>query len=219
MLGQVDRIGRPVDVANASWIRQALATDLMYPIGLHVSGGGDVFVTGFLLDHADFGGAIMESERSRGFSARYGPDGELRWARPGSVPTGLPWLSVHAVATHGDRIYASEGEVPGSTHRDWYDAGGILVTEFSPMGDSLRSLVVGGRNAASHWMSYIHGLGTDRAGNLYIGGAYGDTLTLHPDVVLAPMDTNKYNADLFLASYTPEWELRWGRQDHGPVGL
>ena len=221
---EIDVTGQPssahspvlqVPVSSPLWVRHA--TGIRYPLALEVSEQGDVYVIGALgLSGGYFDGTRVELKRGQGFIAQYASNGELRWAKAGNS-FGYRTTVGHSTVTRGDRLLVSEGDLPG-TGRSWrpfHDAGGIMISEYNTTGDSLRSTVVGEPNANGWWMSYIHGLGTDRAGNIYIGGAYADTLRLHPDVVLAPMEGGAKYSDVFVASYTPEGDLRWGQRMGG----
>ncbi len=160
-----------------------------------------------------------------GYLASYDTEGQVRWAR--EVDAFLPHVSgsggIHDVVARGDRVYVSAGTPHGISETPrWDNPGGILINRYDSHGDSLGVIVLGevaDRKQAALWPGYIDGIGFDLDGNMYIGGAFGDTLFLSPDIILAPIepaeDISAERADLFVASYTKEGEVHWARRVGG----
>lgn len=232
----------------AEWIRQGWMQQeqsrryLLYPLGIAVGKGDEVFVTGGLNvnDAAYFAGGAVDSSdmhaphisildtapRRSGFLVRYdGADGELVFAQPGLGIALAPYFETdntgngHDIAVAGDRVYVAEGT--GLQTRGVRITGAMVVTARELDGALTHRITL--RVLDMHYdyrrdSAFIHAMGLDAEHNLYIAGKYDDTLFVAPDVILPPSeDYNPWKDtwNVFDASYTPDGTLRWARQVSG----
>ncbi len=226
----------------AEWIRQGwmpqegTRRSTLYPLGIAVGKGDEVFVTGDLTRTAYFAGgavdssdmhaphiSILDTPGSTGFLVRYdGEGGKLIFAQPGLGIALAPYFETrdtgngHAIAVAGDRLYVAEGT--GITSSWVHGAKGAMVVTARDLDGALRhriTLRVKDMHYEYPTRAFIHGLGLDAEHNLYIAGKYDDTLYVAPDVILPPSEgyhPYKDTWNVFVASYAPDGTLRWARQ-------
>jgi hypothetical protein len=157
--------------------------------GMVCSESGDVYISGQMLENADFWGSdtlVKTGIGTDGFVARVSADGDLEWCLN---LTGLPMGegTVTQLAIHNGMLY-----IAYSTWMDTY----VLV--FNEDGEYIDSVVQGD-------VSIISGLDFDQQGNLYTtGGCAGWQATFGGVPYPAPFSYSTYITK-YNSSFSPEW--------------
>ena len=207
------------------WTKHAWANGIENPIRPHdlVTDNGFLYIGGLSTYYgysATFDGVSTQFEGSS-FLASYSVRGGHIWLREGIMPAPDNSFEdnkiVFHVAQNSGAVYTSEG-YPFFFDANMLTAGGTSVNKYSAEGDSLWSIEIQPSvpdPTKKH--GFVVGLGNDSIGNIYIGGIYRDTLVLGTDTLAAfPLEAPDFIGDVFLASYSPNGELRWSRRIGGP---
>lgn len=204
-----------------AWANQGGRSVRAYAIGVGLD--DQVFVTGradFARDGATFDGMHLDSDSSHAFLVNYNGDGEQRWVTSGAFgDADSPYAESYAgfhIAVHDAQIYTSEGLI------FWTDSGqlttgGLSINRYDTNGNALQTVAFGDPDQSpGDWTGFINGFGVDQTSNVYVAGVYRDTLTFGTDTLVAFPFDDYLIGDVFLASYTPEGDLRWKQRIGGP---
>jgi hypothetical protein len=157
--------------------------------GMVCAENGDVYISGHLLDDADFWGEdtlVKTGLGTDGFIARVSAEGDLAWC---VNMTGLPMGegTVTELALHSDMLFVA--------YSNWMNT---YVLIYSPDGEYLDSIV-------QEDVSIISGIDFDQEGNLFAtGGCAGWQATFAGVPYPAPFSYTTYLVK-YNSSFEPEW--------------
>jgi hypothetical protein len=198
---------------NFLWARQAGGTGDDYGLAVATDPSGNVFVAGAFQNTATFSTTTLTSSRSNDvFLVKYGPAGNLLWARRAGG-NGNEEANALAVDAAGNAYItgAFDANATFGTISLANNTGSdeIFVAKCSSAGDFLWALKAGGSldDVGS-------GIGLDGATNVYVTGYFAGTATFG-STNLTSAGTNDY-PDIFLAKYDAAGNMLWVRQAGGP---
>ena len=192
------------------WVRGAGGAATDYASGVATDAAGNVFVTGSLIDAADFGTTTVTAAFpgvSTLFVAKYDPAGALLWVKLADDPGGSLGFRVATDAagnsyvggyfavslSHGFSLLRSSGS------RD------VLVLKFDTNG------VPGwGMRGGGGGNDEVYGLGLDSAGNVFISGYFGGNASFGATTL-----NSNGKTDIFLTKLNTNGVVVWTRQSGG----
>lgn len=188
------------------WVRTAGGSGVDVANGVALDGGGNVILTGYFSETAQFGNASITAAGNVDlFLAKFDSDGNVLWARSAG---GLEQDYGFAVAADVDGSIAVVGTLRGTTQ-----FGATSVT-----GTGLRSYVA--RYGSSGSLDWVKAFPANEAravtwssGSLYVSGNFLGTLQLGTNSV-----TSVGTLDVFLARLSGTGESEWLRS-FGGTGL
>jgi hypothetical protein len=197
-------------VGNHRWSKGVGGTEFDFGSGVAVDTAGNVFVTGYFSNTADFGGGPLTSAGATDiFLASYDAAGNHRWSKRYG---GTSLDSGYAVAVDGSGNVYLTGRFDEAL-----DVGGAPLTCAGKSDVFLASFTSTG---AHRWSKSFGGPGQDlgigldldSSGNIYVTGSFEDTVNFGG----GPL-TSSGGLDVFVASYTWVGTHRWSRR-FGGVG-
>lgn len=234
----------------AEWIVQGwvapgsngATTDHFIPYDLDYGADGDIYVTGRVAVEEDgmvhLGAMQYEPIGGSIFIARIGAAGGERWIRR-SIPEewddawrpSMPrWrlarnlLRGLNVVQRGSRVYTHVGSNEPSVQPVLGLEGGMAMGIYTPNGEYLRSIPVGGIDTLGRSTGEAISIGADRNSNLYVAGNFGgftDTLFsgIHRLGAFESADPHSPwpATTMFLAKHAPDGSVTWTRRFGGPV--
>ena len=182
---------------------------------IHVDGSGNIYITGYFEDTADFDpGSETVTLTSRGsvdiFIAKYTSDGSFVWAK--SVGSTSDDAGTNISVDDYGNIYVFgffEGTAdfdPGVGTFNLINAGffDIFISKYAPNGSFIWAKSVGGTY-------YDIGRGyADGSGNIYMTGAYAGTVDFDPGSDVFNL-TSAGKADVFIAKYSTDGNFVWAK--------
>ncbi len=214
-----------------SWIQHAWEGEKnIIPYAIDVNNNGELYAIKTIQD-------IDLHRINNNFIVKYNIDGSLLWERKGSIPNEKSRLFFNAfagydIAVQEDRLYINTG-IPVTSPEYRYFYGGLMINIYSDSGDSLKSILLS-PDDPEHYQyqpAVIKGIGVDQHENIYIAGIYDfvqasrsrDSLFSDPHKIGAFLPPSGHHdhiselgyPDIFMASYTPEGNIRWTRRIGG----
>jgi hypothetical protein len=187
---------------NMAAIASAGGTSYDYSYGVAVDAGGNVYITGYFMGTATFGGTTKTSAGNYDiFVAKYNSSGTLQWVQTagGSSYDAGRDIAVDA----GGNVYVIgnfQGTATfGGTIKTSKGSDDIFVAKYNSSGTLQWVQTAGGS-----YTDYISGVAVDAGGNVYITGYFYDTVTFG--------GTSKTSAgwlDIFVAKYNNSGTLQW----------
>jgi len=189
------------------WSKNFGSTSSDYGYDLTVDGGGNVTITGYFYNSADFGGGTLTSKGSGDiYLASFTPAGKHRWSKNfGSTSYDYGWS---VASDKAGNVYAS-GYFYNSV-----DFGGGTITS----NGGADPYVISYTNAGVHRWSkgfgstsydYGYGIGVDNMGNVYATGYFYNTMKVAGTTL-----TSNGSGDMYLASWDATGNDRFAR-GHG----
>ena len=227
--------------SSPEWIQHAWERERnTIPYAIDTNNNGELYVTKTVQDidlHRINNNNLSFVYVRDNFIVKYNIDGSLVWERKGIIPREETKLFFNAfvgydIAIHKDHIYINTGiPVTSPEYNNFY--GGLMINIYSDSGDSLNSIFIS-PDDPEHYQyqpAVIKGIGTDKSGNIYIAGMYDfvqagrsrDSLFSDPHKIGAFLPSAGHYGyisevgypDIFMASYTPEGNIRWTRRIGG----
>ncbi|HOX02074.1 MAG TPA: hypothetical protein P5555_08950 [Candidatus Paceibacterota bacterium] len=193
------------------WARRAGGSDMEWGQGIHTTGDGAVYITGFFTGPAAFGSQVLPGSGGRDiFLARLDAEGSWSWAvaAGGSgtdygfdlAASGSSAVFVAGYftgqANFGGQVLASEGQ------SDWF------VARYATNGTPLWVRRGGGWTLDEAWE-----IDANQAGDAYVAGYITRSATFESSTVTSRGDT-----DIAVACYGAAGDLRWVRRAGGVYG-
>ncbi len=165
-----------------------------------------MYVTGFFFsDTISFDGiTLTRSGRSDVFVAKYGPDGDIKWAKQGSGGGNNDMQSSSLSADSDGNVYVT------GYFRNTASFDGITITD-----SGLSFYIVKyDTNGDAEWAKQAgkgHGQGivSDSDGNVYVTGYFSGTADFDGTILTGT------NGDAFVAKYDPGGNVEWAKQSKG----
>jgi hypothetical protein len=179
--------------------------------GITVDQQGNVYVCGFYLSEASFGGVELKSKGGYdGFLAKYDPFGNLKWVK---TMGGYRSDKAYAVQAGNDgRIYITGGfkqkgtfgNISINAKNEDMD---IFVACYTSDGDAVWASKAGGAE-----FDIAYGLATDANSDVYITGYFAGSADFSGTIINA-VDS----ADIFVAKYKSNGDFAWVLKADGDV--
>ncbi|MGE3800086.1 MAG: SBBP repeat-containing protein, partial [Candidatus Kapaibacterium sp.] len=170
---------------------------------------GNYYVAGFFTGNMNFGGSTNLSGAGFGdlYIAKYGPDRSLRWARSGNSDG---WNGGRGIAIDSSSNVLVAGRIEGTTNFNGKSVTGVgendvVLVKYSSSGE-----VQWVKSAGGSGMDWGNGVAVDAQGNSYVVGYFSGTATFGTQQV-----TSAGNYDIFIASYSPNGDVRWVKSAGG----
>jgi hypothetical protein len=185
--------------ANGSveWTQQSKGYYSEQAYDLAVNDEGQVFITGFFSDKADFGYTQLQSRGADdSFIAKLDTDGTYLWAQSGG---GTGWDYGRSVTINRRGNAVVTGDYKGLAHfgsEQLTATGGdfdtdIFMVEYSPNGEVITAQTVGDTNS-----NFGYSIISDQAGSLYLSGIFFNEITLGEETA-----TGLGENDVFIGKY------------------
>ncbi len=190
-----------------AWLRTAGGTGTDYASGVAVDASGNVFVTGSLIDGADFGTTNVTAAFagvSTLFLAKYDAFGNLQWVGLGDDPGGSLGFRVGTDLKGNAYVggYFTVSLLHGSTTLRSSGGRDVLVLKFDGNG-----LPVWATQAGGGGNDEVFGLGLNQAGEVFITGYFGGNASFGSTALNA-----NGKSDIFLAKLNTNGPVAWVRQ-------
>jgi len=199
------------------WAAQLGGNSVDGATSLGIDGANNIYVAGAFSDSADFDPGIGVSwgiatgTFQDPFVVKLNSNGQYLWSftLPGS---GLPgWVSDMDVKNDGSFVVAGQfsnsiDADPSSSTQTLTSAGNtdVFLIEYDQNGNHIRSTSFGGI-----YEDLLVGLERQSSGNIFLTGTFMYSTDLQPGAGNSPI-TSSGNKDIFLAKYTPTFNLVWG---------
>ena len=192
------------------WVRSAGGAATDYASGVATDAAANVFVTGSIMNTADFGTTnVTAAFPGVGtlFLAKYDPFGALLWVRLTDDPGGSLGFRVATDAAGNSYVggYFTVSLSHGSSLLRSSGSRDVLVLKFDPNGAPGWAMRAGGGGNDE-----VYGLGLDSAGNVFITGYFGGNATFGSTTLNA-----SGKADIFLSKLNTNGIVLWTRQSGG----
>jgi hypothetical protein len=188
---------------NHAWSKRFGDTSEQHANGAAVDASGNVILTGYLYDGADFGGGTLTSAgRTDVFIVKLGPNGDHIWSQRfgDSDEQNVQEVAVDAsgnVAVIGD----FEGAVDfGGGALTCVGASDIFVAKFRPDGTHTWS-----KRFGDSAFQYGYGVAIDHSGNTVITGDFGGTTNFGGE----DLTSDGHSRDIFIAKLNPNGAHLW----------
>ncbi len=189
------------------------------------SGDGFIYVSGIIKDTTDFdlSNNVFNINQAgfAGFIAKYNLNGQLVWVHLLKGNNGNEYCVVKSMAVDNDYNLFVTGQngdsvdVDPSANNYFIHAGNmanhVFVASYDSAGSFRWAFSFGG-NVTS---DIVKSIDVDDAGNCYISGLYYNRVDLDPGPDSLVFNSIGGNQDIFIASYTNNGNLRWGKRMYG----
>jgi hypothetical protein len=164
---------------------------------------GNAYVTGDYTTLMDFDTISFTSRNSQTYLVKYSSNGDLIWGTE-STGAGGSWATSEAIDQYANIYITGSGGVGDAfgSHNMPSDAW-IFITKYDSSGNDL--WLIGGINNSSYNTS-SNAITTDRFGNIYISGGFGDSL------IFGTYKLHSQSQDVFLVKCTSSGIVIWAEQ-------
>jgi hypothetical protein len=179
------------------WTQQSKGYYSEQAYDLAVNDNGQVFITGYFSDKADFGSTQVDSRGADDiYLAKLDADGSYLWATSGG---GTGWDYARSVTLNRRGNPVITGDFGGIAHfgNEKIEASGgdfdtdAFMVEYGPNGEVLKAQSVGGANS-----NFGYSIASDASGNIYLGGVFFSKLTLGENTIQGSGEN-----DVFVGKY------------------
>jgi hypothetical protein len=200
------------------WARSAGGTGQDEGLAIHTHNSSTVYTGGRFTGNVQFGSTLLFGNgQTDGFVARYSNTGDAVWAmKIGGIGNDV----VTAVCSDGNGNVYVTGSFEATANLNGTlltSAGGrdIFIAKYSALGDLLWARRAGGTGD-----EYGTGITSDAAGNIYVTGAFSDSLQVGALAKLYSAGA----ADAFVAAYNTNGNEQWSKRGGGtqndiPAGI
>ena len=215
--GKVDGfIARYTPAGELQWVRQLRGPQADFAVSLAIDEQGNVYGTGTFQDALQVGDTILKAPKLGAYLVKYAANGDLQWARligKGGMDSGKS-----LALDKSSNVYVTGYVWDVSTMNDVLSHTSkqrrAFVARYDPQGTLL-------------WMNELEGesmgasISTDGQGDIYVGGAFTDTLLLGNTRLVSPHASSEGilrsmgTADGFLAKLNPKGQCQWARRMGG----
>lgn len=209
---------------NFKWVKEVGSAYGDWTAGISIDNGNNIYVTGTFYDTMDFdpgtGTALLVSTGGQdNFIAKYDSNGNYQWAhRMGSNSTSTENGTDVAVDLSGNVIsvgsYYQIATFSSTTFTlPLAGNGNGYIMKHDSLGNFLWAINVG---SAGNY-SYCQSVDVDKAGNIYVAGAFRGPADFDPGPDTAILTPNGFLADGFLAKYDADGNYLWAIHAGGGV--
>ncbi len=194
---------------NLLWAAQPITTNFSEGHSLSTDKSGNVYVAGYFQNSLTFGTYTLTTTSNYApFIAKYGPGGNIIWAKQGTV-TGFTYgISVATDLANNSYItgYFSNQLTLGSYTLTAHGTDNIFIAKYDSNGN-----VLWVKQPYSNQFSMGQAITSDANGNIYLSGDFKDSLIFGTYILNA-----NNRQDIFLAKYDSSGNVIWAKQTTVP---